>query len=191
VQRFFKSFGIFFCMICVVGLVFAPLHGSASELQQSEFAQIDGKATTSNVHDAKVVAVSLQVVLGKQVLYGFTDKATFHKYLTSQKATNTLATVGRNYATFYEHIDKRGAKFNVHKGYQINYVGNGWNDKISSVVPSCKGRWTVLYQHRDFDGEALAIQNSSNSCRYYHNLTNYYMQNGNSWNDQVSSIRVY
>lgn len=188
----YKSFGVLFCIMCLIGLTFAPFQGSAAELQKSKFALIDGKVTANAKLDQEVVGVIVHEdkdAAGENILYGFTSTQAFQQYLEKNKSTNTLA--GQSHASFYEHIDLRGAHFNIKRGYQSSYVGNSWNDKISSVVPSCTGNWTVLYEHRDFKGEAIAIKNSANSCRYYFNLTKYKMNNGKSWNDQASSIKVY
>lgn len=191
-NKLFKQFGLAMFVLAVFSLIFTTHTGLAAPDPLSHFAKIDGKQTVSGKNDAKVVAIVVKKekdASGKNILYGFTSLHQFHQYLNENKVTT--AAKARNASRFFEHINMKGAAFDVRVGTRINYVGNSWNDQISSIHPACTGSWTVVYQHRDFRGEALAIENSNNSCRYYFNLTNYRLSNGQSWNDQVSSIRVY
>ena len=162
-----------------------------ADLQQSRFTLIDGKPAVNGLQDSKVVGTVVKNAKdpsGKYILYGFTDLNKFHQYLANHHSATAK---NPQISSFYEHIDMKGARLDVRLGTQIRYVGDRWNDKISSVHPACNGSWTILYQHADFRGDALAIENSNNLCRYYFNLTQFKLSNGQSWNDQASSIRVY
>lgn len=190
-KRLFKRLGLTVFMLCICSFIFTAEVGLAAPHQKSRFAKIDGKLTANALQDSRVVGVVVKKEKnqsGQNILYGFTNMQQFHQYLGNQP---TAAAKNRSISNFYQHIDMKGARFDVRVGTRVYYVGDRWNDQISSVNPACTGRWTVMYQHRDFRGEGLAIENSNNSCRYYFNLTNYRMSNGQSWNDQVSSMRVY
>lgn len=77
---------------------------------------------------------------------------------------------------YYEHIDFGGARRSIGAGVDRNYVGDGWNDQISSIA--CRGGCSVtVYENRDFGGA---------SVRWSSNIS--YV--GDDWNDQISSLRV-
>lgn len=65
------------------------------------------------------------------------------------------------------------------------FVGWDWNDMISGVhVPP--GRTVVLYEHVDFGGQSLELTSDAPDLRAYGGPGR-----GGTWNDVVSSIRVY
>jgi hypothetical protein len=58
-----------------------------------------------------------------------------------------------------------------------------WNDRISSVkVPP--GKTLVLYEHASFGGASVAIDGDRPDLRQIAGP-------GGTWNDQVSSFRIY
>lgn len=189
-----KICGFVVLVVCLLGLVVTPIQSVSAIAPLSEFTQIDGKLVSNASLEQQVVATVVLANQGsaeKQLLYGFTSLAKFHAYLAKNQHTQATPTASRSYANFFEHINVKGARLNVRLGTNVRYVGDRWNDKISSVVPVCQGKWTVMYQHRDYKGEAIAIKNTAKTCRYYFNLTDYKLSNGKNWNDRVSSIRVY
>lgn len=187
-KRLMKRVGIFMFVLAFCSFLFTT-PAQLAELPKSRFIEIDGKPTVHALQDSKVVGTVVKPTSsGRYLLYGFTDLHKFHQYLNSnQKATAK----NRRVSSFYEHINMQGAQFNVYVGTNVAYVGDRWNDRISSINPACDGSWTVVYQHANYKGDALAIQNTNNTCQYYFNLTQFRMSNGQSWNDQISSIRVY
>lgn len=190
-KSIFKNLAIFFAVFGFLVFSILPASGFAVELTPSQFEKIDGQPVKNSLKDHQVVGIVVNDQFdqeGKPILYGFTQIEGFHKYLEKSKKS---ANLDANRAYFYEHIDRRGASFSLKVGTSSSYVGNSWNDRISSVIPACTGNWTVLYEHKNYGGKALAIENSNNMCRYYFNLTDVQLSNGKSWNDQVSSIRVY
>jgi hypothetical protein len=87
-------------------------------------------------------------------------------------------------ACFFKDADFRGDKFCVQKGDRMNEVPPGFNDRISSV--RVYGRSTVtIYQDTNFRGRSLDIQDDIS------NLQSTQVEPGHSWNDRISSIRVY
>jgi hypothetical protein len=87
-------------------------------------------------------------------------------------------------ACFFKDADFRGDKFCVQKGDRMSEVPRGFNDKISSV--RVYGRSTVtVYQDTNFRGRSLDIQDD------IPNLQSNQVEPGHSWNDRISSIRVY
>ena len=77
---------------------------------------------------------------------------------------------------YYEHAEFKGERRDIPFGIRRNYVGDHWNDKISSIAcaPGCGLR---AYEHRDFGG----------AKRMFNGNTLYV---GDSWNDQISSAEV-
>ena len=66
----------------------------------------------------------------------------------------------------------------------MGQVPPGFSDRISSV--RLYGRATVtVYQDANFRGPSLQLQDD------VENLQSYQVSPGHSWNDRISSIRVY
>ena len=90
----------------------------------------------------------------------------------------------RDGACFFKESDFRGEKFCVPRGDRIGQVPPGFGDRISSV--RLYGRVTVtIYQDENFRGSNLRLQDDVS------NLQSYQVAPGHSWNDRVSSIKVY
>jgi len=75
--------------------------------------------------------------------------------------------------TVYEHANYQGYSFIFDSGTKQPYVGDAWNDKISSVQVS-NGCALTGYLHANFGGDSETFGN-----------TNYV---GDLWNDQISSV---
>jgi Beta/Gamma crystallin len=87
-------------------------------------------------------------------------------------------------ACFFKDENFRGEKFCVEKGDRVPQVPPGFSDRISSV--RIYGRATaIVYQDASFRGPSLELRED------VVNLQSYQVQPGHSWNDRISSIRVY
>ena len=69
-----------------------------------------------------------------------------------------------------------GHKFTIRGNYDLSYIGDRWNDKVSSIAcnPYCE---VTIFEHRDFKG---ASRKFGANIQYV----------GDGWNDRVSSARV-
>ena len=81
--------------------------------------------------------------------------------------------------TYFEHINFGGASQSLALGTLRRYVGDAWNDEISSIAcdPRCA---FVAYEHRDFDGATKIFADGYN--------TSYV---GDDWNDRISSAELF
>lgn len=77
---------------------------------------------------------------------------------------------------YYEHINFTGASVEIREGTNRRYVGDKWNDKISSAACHTYCDMTI-YEHRDFGGAKETIGG------YIENIGGY-------WNDRISSMKV-
>ena len=94
------------------------------------------------------------------------------------------ANFDRDGACFFKEADFRGEKFCVQRGDRVAQVPPGFGDRISSV--HLYGRVTVtVYQDQNFGGPNLRLQQDVS------NLQSYQVKPGHSWNDRISSIKVY
>jgi hypothetical protein len=75
---------------------------------------------------------------------------------------------------YYEHDNWVGDKRTITAGTRRKFVGDKWNEKISSVAcnPYCH---IVAYQNRDFQGDQIEFGYNTQAV-------------GEQWNDQISSI---
>ena len=90
----------------------------------------------------------------------------------------------RDGACFFKEAGYRGEKFCVGRGERIEQVPPGFSDRISSI--RMFGRvGVILYQDSNFRGPSLRLQDDVS------NLQSYQVSPGHSWNDRVSSIKVY
>jgi hypothetical protein len=90
----------------------------------------------------------------------------------------------RDGACFFKEADFQGDKFCVQRGDRMGQVPPGFGDRISSV--RLYGRVTVtVYQDANFGGSNLRLQDDVS------NLQSYQVTPGHSWNDRISSIKVY
>jgi len=76
----------------------------------------------------------------------------------------------------FEHRDFDGAQFPIRGNANIRFVGNFWNDRISSLAcaPGCE---LISFEHANFAGRS---QSWSGSVPFV----------GRRWNDRISSIIV-
>lgn len=80
-----------------------------------------------------------------------------------------------NSCTVYEHIDYGGAKMRLASGQNMAFVGQFWNDKVSSVRLGNRCRLTA-YQHANYKGDRRVF---TGQTRWV----------GNLWNDQISALQ--
>lgn len=91
-------------------------------------------------------------------------------------ATNGGPIVSFRGCAYYEHRNFDGAHVDVVEGTNRRYVGDTWNDRISSIA--CHSDCTLeAFEHREFGG-ARSV--------FYPNFA--YV--GSFWNDRISSLRV-
>lgn len=83
--------------------------------------------------------------------------------------------------TVYEHIHFQGAS----KTFcgSTSYVGDDWNDRISSFKADCSMNSIKVYDNANFDENSEWIQ-LNGGCRQIDDLTVY------NFNDRISSIKI-
>src|SRR5215510_3710672 len=80
----------------------------------------------------------------------------------------------------YQHINWGGHTFTIRGNYNLSYIGDRWNDKVSSIA--CHSRCTItIYEHRDFGGHSFVFG-------YIGRPNTKYV--GDYWNDRMSSAKV-
>jgi hypothetical protein len=84
--------------------------------------------------------------------------------------------IGYRGCIYYEHRDYGGASRAKPGNTRVMYVGDWWNDKISSFRCG-DGCSMAFYEHRDFGG---AWDRWTNNISYV----------GDNWNDDISSVVV-
>jgi len=90
----------------------------------------------------------------------------------------------RGGACFYRETNFQGERFCVDRGERVASVPPGFGDRISSL--RVFGHTEVsLYQDTNFGGHNLRLRDDVN------NLQSYQVAPGHSWNDRISSIKVY
>lgn len=192
-----KKFFTKVCPIMIITFILAFSFGlnmteaSVVSLDKSlKMDTVDGETYSPSKH-TKIAAIILyrNAVNGHHVL-GFSTVEKYKAYQKQNFATISAyaSSSGTNY--FYEHtsFDNRGlgAYITLSVGSSYYYVGDSWNDRISSlhIYPSSN---VTLYQHWHYEGYYLTLVNNGGDY-WFQNLTNYKMPNGTNWNDQVSSI---
>ncbi len=76
---------------------------------------------------------------------------------------------------YYEHDNFGGKRREMPVGLNRAYVGDSWNDEISSIACSY-GCALRVWEHRDFKGAAITL---SGAVSYV----------GDAWNDKISSMK--
>ena len=91
-------------------------------------------------------------------------------------ATSGGPPVGFRGCIYYQHAGFQGERQSIADGTRRRYVGDPWNDQISSIACNRRAacRLTV-FQHRDYGGARRT---------FYPNIQ--YV--GDGWNDQISSM---
>ena len=85
--------------------------------------------------------------------------------------------------TFFEDINFSGASFGAIG--DVSFVGWPWNDRISSLrIPA--GKTVVLYEHSDYGGAYLVLTGDEVDLRNFSGPGA-----DGTWNDAVSSVRIY
>ena len=84
---------------------------------------------------------------------------------------------------FFADVQYGGDSFPA--GSEIAFVGDDWNDKISSIqIPP--GKMLVIYQDANFGGESLTLTENVVDLR-----TIIGPGPDGTWNDVVSSFKIY
>jgi hypothetical protein len=83
-----------------------------------------------------------------------------------------------NSCIYYEHIDFDGHSVHIPLGIRRKYVGDDWNDEISSIA-CANGCRLLVWEHRDFVGASRTF--AENGAHQYV---------GDDWNDSISSMKV-
>lgn len=109
-------------------------------------------------------------------------KGDFQDKISSIK-TYRLCGPGASAVTYYEHINGGGANYYLVAGLAQSYVGDAWNDRISSLRLGPK-TLTLLFEHRDFKGRMRYFDNLGYSQLLY-NIHHGWTQ------DAISSILTY
>jgi hypothetical protein len=169
----------------------SPLPSLAKNLK---FDTVDGQKYSPQKHKKIAAVVKYRNAVNGNHVLAFSSMKKYNDYQKSNFSTQISkkkSSAARTY--FYEHasFDSRGLGSWTSLGVRgsFYYVGDNWNDKISSVdiYPSS---WVTFYQHWHYEGYYLTLVNNGNTYYWFQNLTNYKMPNGTNWNDQVSSIRT-
>ncbi|MDM8549572.1 peptidase inhibitor family I36 protein, partial [Desulfobacterales bacterium HSG2] len=84
------------------------------------------------------------------------------------------------YCKFYEHADRKGAYLEGELE-NMSYLGDSWNDKISSVWVG-NGYTVTIYEHAHFDGKSQILHGKPGGAAY--NLTD------TNFNDMTSSYKI-
>jgi hypothetical protein len=87
-------------------------------------------------------------------------------------------TMPREGACFYRDIEFRGDYFCVPRGASYATVPPGFNDQISSIR-ILRARGVLIFENRDFGGRNVRLSSDVGDLRR------------GTWNDKVSSIRVF
>lgn len=127
------------------------------------------------------------------VAVGFDTRKEFESYVKKHPVVPNLSKAfqsSRIYSTFYHDIHLKGAQFPIDASRNpviITNFNSSNNDKVSSILTHPFGNYTMIYEHINAQGYALAIVNNGK----YLNLTDVSMGDGErTWNDQVSSATV-
>ena len=83
---------------------------------------------------------------------------------------------------FYEHINGGGLHFTLNSGNRLSYVGDPWNDRISSVLVAPR-TLVILYTHINFGHPVKILENSGSTPNLY-NIHD-------DFNDRASSIKTF
>lgn len=93
-------------------------------------------------------------------------------------AISQTAQAGDICAVLFEHANYGGANYVVYNpNANTSYVGDWWNDKVSSVsvLPGCH---ITLFEHANFGGDTTSIYDNTSYV-------------GNWWNDKASSFACH
>jgi hypothetical protein len=102
-------------------------------------------------------------------------------FASSQTAFMDNATQSAGCVTVYEDINYTG-KSTTFCG-STNYVGDFWNDRISSFKANCSMNAIKVYDNANFDENAEWMR-LEGGCRQISDLTTF------QFNDRISSIKI-
>ncbi|MBD8501025.1 hypothetical protein [Paenibacillus arenosi] len=126
-------------------------------------------------------------------VYRYVDKLEADRHIQAIIATHKdeLKPLEGNYhATIWEHAYYQGSYIDIgSRGGNTNVYSfsDTWNDKISSLKAPYLGNGLQVFEHANFYGASLYIA-PGGAADY---LANYPLRAGVSWNDQISSMKIY
>ncbi|MFD0768454.1 hypothetical protein ACFQZ1_05930 [Bacillus sp. CGMCC 1.60114] len=185
----------------LIAVFFSAAPSTFAEEGKSQFVLINGKKASSPVQDSQVKHIFFSKDQnGKEIKYGFTNEKEFQQFVQNKeyekhreyknpkaelikKENLTTLGTGPNYTDFYWDINKGGSRISYAIGTYTSYVGNYWNDQISSISTAASG-YTRVWEHASYGGATYAWDNYS-YWGYTINLNNY------GWNDAISSLGVF
>lgn len=175
----------------------APEAAALAELAPDEQVPVYDDGQEMLYHGERILLAELDehpphVVTHDGALYGFDDRVEANRFLAEQLGHGDLA-IAPDYsyadcpagaACFYENPDFSGDTFgSTYTGYWP-YLGNYWNDRISSVKNNMwTGYLVELHEHASRGGYTFPIY----SGQWYSNLHSL----PNNWGDRASSIDIY
>ncbi|MFT4141198.1 MAG: hypothetical protein QM671_19745 [Bacillus sp. (in: firmicutes)] len=130
----------------------------------------------------------------KPVTIGFNTQKELETYKKKHPINpdfpKTFQSLSQISTTYYHDSNLQGTKFNVNASRSpivIKNLDNSDNDKVSSILTHPFGNYTMIYEHTNAQGRALAIVNNGG----YLNLSTISMGDGErTWDDQISSTTV-
>ncbi len=184
-------------LVCTFVLSFEganAAHSAADVLQ--EIDTVDGQKYSPDKHKNLAGIVVEVHDQGERVL-GFSTPQkleAYHQQVIERSANETIELMATKRHYFYEHTSNHnyGNSIALDSGKSLPYVGypygSYWNDRISAVGVAANA-WVRLYQHANYRGYSVTIRNTG-VRQYFTNLTSWRMPNGQTWNDQTSSIQT-
>ncbi|MDM5215064.1 beta/gamma crystallin domain-containing protein [Peribacillus sp. NJ4] len=85
--------------------------------------------------------------------------------------------------TFYQYVNGSGRSFTMNSGEFMEYLGEQWNDRISSVRVAPR-TLVVLYQRANFTGKKKILENLGDSPYLFNSIHT-------EGDANISSIKTY
>ncbi|MFC7439802.1 hypothetical protein [Laceyella putida] len=172
-----------------------------------QFVMIDGKKVTKTeaVALGKKITIKATIVTGKNnqegkpLLFGFTTNEKAEQWLKEhpfKQSTKTQKGVPGVYqADLYEDLHGLGEKYILASDAPVGIpvlAEFGWDNRISSLTPSCMGV-TTIYEGEHFSDRTLTFAPSR--CAETINLNEYLLDPQKpfqgTWDNQASSVQLY
>ncbi|UHA71902.1 peptidase inhibitor family I36 protein [Paenibacillus sp. 481] len=133
--------------------------------------------------------VNHTVVEANGRVFGYEHKADADKHIDRILAAQNNEVVpeeGDYHATFWDFYKYTGASFDVSLAQNKPYVGDFWNNEISSIKTAYKGSGVTLYENINFTGSSIFFAPGAVS----ENLGWFILRPNVTWDDQTTSIEV-
>ncbi|MFC7443163.1 beta/gamma crystallin domain-containing protein [Laceyella putida] len=183
-----KKMKVFLCSVLLLfALVFASVSAEASTNMMP--VQLDGKVLSAEEfqrldrHDIVVMAY-----VGER-LYAFTTETEFAQFRNRvESETKRDVSIEVPHVGFYTHAKYKGESMGTiaHDPDLRRTFGGKFHDRISSLKVQC-GVSLRIYEHINYKGASLYF----NSCSNNSNLSYVPKAGGGTWNDVISSYKVY